>query len=243
VTDPDQRYDPLAERERRLDAAEEYAGRLADAFRRDKQNTGPMEIVLGDRCVHRRLGEARRTAHRELRRADQPAQLEPPDYGVASRCIVDRASLDGTDGLPGVERLINTGQQLRVLPRLPVRLHLVDGRLAILRLRPDAALVVHPSALLDSLSRVFDDLWQQAVPLRQPVAPAGCATADEDERLVALLLLGLTDEAIARQLGVGYRTVQRRIAALMARLGSHSRFQAGVQLALRERNVRPDEPA
>jgi hypothetical protein len=241
VTDPDQRYELLAERERRLNAAEEYAGRFADAFR-DTRKAGPMEIVLGDRCVHRRIGEAQRAARRELRRVDQPAQLEPPDYGVASRCIVDRASLEGTDGLSGVERLINTGQQLRVVARLPVRLHLVDGRLAILRLRPDAALVVHPSALLDTLSTVFDDLWQLAVPLRLPAAQSGSA-GDDDERLVALLLLGLTDEAIARQLGVGYRTAQRRIAALMARAGSHTRFQAGVQLALRERNVRPDEPA
>ncbi|MFF4189615.1 IS5 family transposase [Nonomuraea sp. NPDC001831] len=53
----------------------------------------------------------------------------------------------------------------------------------------------------------------------------------DDKRLIALLLTGLTDEAIARQLGIGYRTAQRRIDELMARLGAHTRFQAGVQAA------------
>jgi hypothetical protein len=34
-------------------------------------------------------------------------------------------------------------------------------------------------------------------------------------------------------LGVGYRSAQRRVAALMAALEAHTRFQAGVQAALR----------
>jgi DNA-binding NarL/FixJ family response regulator len=56
------------------------------------------------------------------------------------------------------------------------------------------------------------------------------------QRLIALLLSGLTDQAVARQLGIGYRTAQRRIAALMAELGASTRFQAGVQAALRARD-------
>ena len=48
-------------------------------------------------------------------------------------------------------------------------------------------------------------------------------------------LSGLTDEAIARQLGLSHRTVQRRVAAFMADLGAHTRFQAGVKAALQQR--------
>ncbi|MER5700912.1 helix-turn-helix domain-containing protein [Micromonospora sp. NPDC002296] len=55
-----------------------------------------------------------------------------------------------------------------------------------------------------------------------------------EERLIALLLSGITDEAIARHLGISYRTAQRHIAALMAGLGADTRFQAGVQAAFRE---------
>ncbi|NBE83550.1 helix-turn-helix domain-containing protein [Micromonospora rubida] len=58
--------------------------------------------------------------------------------------------------------------------------------------------------------------------------------AVSEERLIALLLSGITDEAIARHLGISYRTAQRHIAALMAGLGADTRFQAGVQAAIRE---------
>ena len=49
------------------------------------------------------------------------------------------------------------------------------------------------------------------------------------EGLLTMLSAGMTDEAIARQLGVSARTVQRRISDLMETLGSRNRFQAGVQ--------------
>jgi len=68
---------------------------------------------------------------------------------------------------------------------------------------------------------------------RPPKArPAG--TPDESTRaLLALLAAGLTDEAIARSLGISLRTVQRRIHDLMETLGATTRFQAG--MAARER--------
>ncbi|MFD0634820.1 LuxR C-terminal-related transcriptional regulator [Catenulispora yoronensis] len=39
----------------------------------------------------------------------------------------------------------------------------------------------------------------------------------------------MTDEAIARQLHISARTVQRRVSVLMEELGARNRFQAGVQ--------------
>ncbi|MET8569970.1 hypothetical protein [Streptomyces sp. NPDC004783] len=48
-----------------------------------------------------------------------------------------------------------------------------------------------------------------------------------DRRIVALPHVGLTDAAIARQLGLGHRIVQRRLQALMARVGAATRFPLG----------------
>jgi DNA-binding NarL/FixJ family response regulator len=45
--------------------------------------------------------------------------------------------------------------------------------------------------------------------------------------------MGMPDETIARQLGIGHRTVQRRVQTLLTRLGAASRFQAGVLAASR----------
>ncbi|POX65512.1 hypothetical protein C3481_16365, partial [Microbacterium sp. Ru50] len=64
---------------------------------------------------------------------------------------------------------------------------------------------------------------------------------EEEWRIVSLLGLGLPDEAIARHLGIGHRTVQRRVQALLVRLGAASRFQAGV-LAARRGWWTPDDP-
>ena len=54
---------------------------------------------------------------------------------------------------------------------------------------------------------------------------------DEERRIVGLLAEGLTDDAIARRLGLTRRTCRRRIRVLMERLGARSRFQAGALAA------------
>jgi DNA-binding NarL/FixJ family response regulator len=125
-----------------------------------------------------------------------------------------------------------------VLPGLPLRLYLADNNIAAIPLRSstvDSMLVVYPSALLGALVALFDGLWRRALPLHS--TPAG-RTAASSQRLITLLLSGLTDEAIARQLGLSHRTVQRHVANLMTELGAHTRFQAGVQAALRESRPR-----
>jgi DNA-binding CsgD family transcriptional regulator len=51
--------------------------------------------------------------------------------------------------------------------------------------------------------------------------------------LLTLLTAGMTDDAIARRLGVSARTVQRRVSELMENLGARTRFQAGAQAVRR----------
>ncbi|MFD0381698.1 response regulator transcription factor [Streptomyces stramineus] len=54
-----------------------------------------------------------------------------------------------------------------------------------------------------------------------------------DRQILTLMASGATDDAIARRLGLGRRTVVRRVSALLAMLGATTRFQAGVQAARR----------
>ena len=61
-----------------------------------------------------------------------------------------------------------------------------------------------------------------------PEPTLGTPTAVERE-LLALVGLGLTDQAIARQLGLSERTIQRMMSAIMTRLDATTRFQAGVR--------------
>ncbi|MGE9808556.1 MULTISPECIES: hypothetical protein [unclassified Janibacter] len=86
---------------------------------------------------------------------------------------------------------------------------------------PPYVLIRHPLAVR-AFAELFDVAWSSAVP---PID-----MDDQDDRLIALLGLGVKDEAIARQLGLGLRTVRRRVAQLMDARGVHTRFQLGVAL-------------
>jgi DNA-binding CsgD family transcriptional regulator len=254
----------LREHEERLEAARRHLSLLEAVYQDRAARRDPatiVEVVTGRHAVRQRLVQIRRTVRTAVRCLDRPPYLDDDrDEGAAEllrrgsgrdaqaggraivyRTIYDRTSLDHPGALAAMERLIQAGQQARLLSEVPVKLYLADDRLALLPLAGyDSAVVVHPSALLDALGKLFDALWQRALPPHTPTSRAASRAgrrqpvrlANEQQRLITLLLSGLTDEAIARQLGVGYRTVQRRVADLMDSLGAHSRFQAGAQAAL-----------
>ncbi|SIQ16272.1 helix-turn-helix transcriptional regulator [Micromonospora avicenniae] len=253
AVDPEVALDaPIRAYERRLQAAREHLHRLAAVHRADRSltdSTAVLEVVSGREAVLERLHRLRRTAETEILCLDKPPYLDGAGTtsggiellrrGVRSRTIYERSSLEQPGALHGLEQLVAAGQQARVLPTLPLKLYLADGRYGLLIRRPDddggSAVLLRPCALLDALGHLFEGLWRSALPLQPAaVAPPSHRPPVEHRRLIALLLSGLTDEAIARQLGVGYRTAQRHIATLMASLGARTRFQAGVQAARRE---------
>lgn len=237
---------------------EEAAAYVADLVtRHGDRGTGSgtpslVEVVTGHRAVRQRLTQLERGSRREMCSLHSLAGGDGAGVSldvrglvereISVRTVYDRRSIELPEGFPRIERAIDAGERARV-GAVPTTLLVVDGRLAFLPLQRqqaavEAAMVVHPSGLLDALVALFDELWRRAVPLPTVSNDAGREPATRprstgEERLIALLLSGLTDQAIGRQLGVGHRTVQRRVAALAGDLGAHSRFQAGVQVALR----------
>jgi Bacterial regulatory proteins, luxR family len=164
--------------------------------------------------------------------------------GVTYRRIYDRSMFDEADQARMLLDGVSGGEHARVMTSVPMKLFVVDGRHALVALEKgseaiNSAVVIHPSSLLEALTRLFDSLWQRAVPISQPAGraqPAGTdpdAPSRHDTTLLTLLATGLTDEAIARQLDVSQRTVQRYIRGLMDRLGADTRFQAGLQAGRR----------
>lgn len=84
------------------------------------------------------------------------------------------------------------------------------------------------SAGLRRLSGLCETLWRSSSP--HPEASRQRYSA-RSRRVIELLAEGLTDEAVARRLGVSVRTVRTDTAATMARFAASSRFQAGVRAA------------
>jgi len=150
--------------------------------------------------------------------------------GVRYQAVVDRRALDAPGMTEDVMASVAAGQEIRVVDRVPVKLVIVDRELAMLPLLHNqntapASILLHPSGLLDAVIAFYDALWQRGYPLRPN--PAGPEVDPLDARILALLLSGLTDHAVAGQLGLSLRTLQRRISQLMTKAGVDTRIQLG----------------
>lgn len=197
----------------------------------------PVTVVRGPDALARRFVRAQRAARDEVLilrppNVDHPRiRYEQLARGVAYRTIYDESSLDSAEKLAEARDLAARGEQCRVLGDVPLGLLVTDRRLGLVP-AGDEVFVLHPSALLDGLVTLFETLWQRATPLwtrGRRRRPAGLT--EQDEQLLALSAAGLTDETIARRLGVAQRTVERRMRRVMDRLHARTRFQAGMQAA------------
>ncbi|HYQ68523.1 helix-turn-helix transcriptional regulator [Actinophytocola sp.] len=156
--------------------------------------------------------------------------------GVSYRVLYHRAVYDDTDLFAGMTRMIERGEDARVLADHPVKLLIGDDRIALLvpepeRVGVEGSLVVHASGLLGAFAGLFETLWTLGVPVS--AATPATELSEKDRQVITLMAAGLTDEAIARRLSLSRRTVVRRITELLDRLGATTRFQAGVQAANR----------
>lgn len=246
----------LLARERDIHRVRALSERLTERHRearRGRDSSSLIEVVTGRDGVARCGQQLFNRAEREIRGIDAPPYAQASDgervnsanvvadRSVRSRFIHARDTLSMPGTMERVEADIAAGEEVRFLPEAPMKLIIADDQAALIPLLAtpqvlDACILVHPSALLDALSTLFESLWSQAQPYMPgrsaPVGPDEFVN-EEERRIISLLAMGLPDETIARQLGIGHRTVQRRVQALLGRLGAASRFQAGVLLASR----------
>ncbi|WP_217547204.1 response regulator transcription factor [Streptomyces sp. GbtcB6] len=206
-----------------------------------------IEVASGEGAIAARLEEMYARAEHEVCLFDTPPYLAPPapqvnlqadllKRGIVSRGVYAASGLEDPNTLSRAWKMVELGEQARVLPSVPLKLLVVDGRRAMLPLTSSAAggycaVVVWHSAVTEALQKLFELAWQQATPLGRP---EGNGELSEDEQtLTRLLGAGMKDEAVARHLGVSLRTLRRRVSDLQERLGAASRFQLGLRAAQR----------
>ncbi|MEU0478592.1 helix-turn-helix transcriptional regulator [Streptosporangium sp. NPDC006013] len=119
--------------------------------------------------------------------------------------------------------------ELRVDPLISERFLMIDGLVAMTGHTSRMAVVRTP-ALVTLLGELFERVWSQAAPRRREREPLSSLT-DQERTVLRMSAEGLTDEVIARHLGLTSRTVRRHMATAMERVGAQSRFQAGVRIA------------
>ncbi|ATL31402.1 helix-turn-helix transcriptional regulator [Streptomyces formicae] len=222
--------------------AEEYRAQAAEPTVHDL-----VEVVTGAAAVSQRFLQLQLGASDEVcalvtgrpiavSGMENSAEEQAAGRGVSYRVVVERSVLDLPTGLTELSAAIGRDERVRVVDRVPTKLVIADGSLAMVpltsRTAEPAALVVHASGLLESLAGLFEAVWRDALPLRigedgmlaedAPEAPDGT-----DLEILSLLLAGLTDASVAKQLDLGLRTVQRRVKRLMELTGVSTRLQLG----------------
>lgn len=185
-------------------------------------------VVRGAEAIAQRFYQAQQCAQEEVLVLDRPpyAVALEARRAVSHRVIYDMASLSE----PG-DLLAARSAGCRMLRDVPLKLLVVDRRTGLLPTGPDVLVEIGPSNLLNGLLRLFELLWQQATPLT-PSTSEGPLTSD-DRQLLSLAAAGLTDQAIARRLGVAQRTVERRMQRILKTLDATTRFQAGLRAGQR----------
>lgn len=136
---------------------------------------------------------------------------------------------------------------------VPMKLVLVDAAVAFTpapaSYAPDQetrATLVHHPIMVEALQSLFEAVWHRSLPI--DTTSHGVFTDPRRDLLVALLMSGATDVAIANQLNVTERSVRRWISTLMEELDVQTRLQLGAALARTEalrkdsRRLRDDNP-
>ena len=241
-------------RQREVDRLRAAAESLVSEYRdRPGATAESLQVLVGAAEVTRAAVALAGEAQRVVRGLDRGPYFSPgplPDdaqdrssgRGVAWRVIYEGESMRrDAEGRPDIGA--SPGEQSRVLPRLPFKMIVIDDLAALIALPPDGmavgadadvpsggeGLLVRGSLLVGALIRLFEQQWDLAVPVGEDTSELD----EEDRRLLALLSVGMTDEAMARHIGLSRRTVQRRLADLSWTVGAESRFQLGAEASRR----------
>ncbi|MFC4900469.1 helix-turn-helix domain-containing protein [Streptosporangium amethystogenes subsp. fukuiense] len=241
----------LLRHQQALDWARREVERLSEEYRDNarRRDAGLLVEVLPNRVALReQLDHLQDNARHEVlyfcrgRATVMPAEendAEPAALrrGVDYRVIYERPLLKEPGMQANVAYGVKLGEQARAVPSLPVRLTVVDREIAVLPLvqetgisEPTAALV-RGGQLLEALMALFESYWERATPLRiteggdltEGMTP--CPLGPDDLYLLSLLVAGVPDKSIATQLGIGQRTVQRRVANIVELAGAQTRTQ------------------
>jgi hypothetical protein len=170
-----------------------------------------------------------------LARVAGAAALAASGRGVRTRLLIEEAAVVRRAGRALVGAAAAAGAAIRATPAVPASLLRVDHSVALGVVDPDAPaglIVLRDPEALRLLDAQFELAWrigiQPAVGRRPEAGPDPV-----DLAVLDALASGRKDEVAARQLGLSVRSLRRRVAQLMARLGAASRFEAGVRAAER----------
>ncbi|MEV6971500.1 LuxR family transcriptional regulator [Hamadaea sp. NPDC051192] len=239
----------IAERQRQIEATRATIAGIAAAY--DDSDQYELATRLdGLDAVRERLTELARTTRFEClsfttgaaqtpdtMEAEKPLNQVALESGVEMRNVYQESFRNDPGTLAHARWMASLGSRSRTVATLPMRLVIIDREIAIVPIDPSdgavGALELRSPGVVAGLVALFEQVWHSGTPFGDvpPVDANGLLPQERD--LLRLLAAGHTDESAARKLAISLRGVQRLMTTLTTRLGSASRFQAGVEAARR----------
>jgi DNA-binding NarL/FixJ family response regulator len=160
------------------------------------------------------------------------AAASPLDRALVARGVRLRTlGFAPRDGSP--DRPLVAGGEHRRAENLPLKLMVFDRRNALFPADPAdfeaGAIEIDDPDAVAQLTQLFYRIWH-AVPHPRDLEVPPIVLTSRDHRIVSLLAAGLSEEAVAIELGISRRTVAYALRALMDRLGVENRFQLALLL-------------
>ncbi|MCX5166481.1 helix-turn-helix domain-containing protein [Streptomyces antibioticus] len=213
-----------------------------------------LEVITGAEALRQQLRQIQNSAQHEMLwfckahyvampSGSNAEEFEALARGVRYRALYETAFFDDEGAVDNVVAGMRAGEVARSAPHLPLRLAIADRSVALFPLVPGGpagspseptTALVRDSNLLSALIALFERYWQDAVPLRldgsdqageNGEAGSPSPLSPVDQKLLSLLVAGVTDKAIASQLGLSRRTVQRHIQRMMELADAETRMQ------------------
>lgn len=152
--------------------------------------------------------------------------LAPGDYGI--RYLFHHSAIDDPKDRAVLDHMIGIGITVRLAPRIPSWFYVDQSAFAAFPTTwgadsPVGMAIIYASPIVRAMHTLFESLWATGVPYPH--------TAEGWQSVLELLGEGKTDEQVAEILGIGLRTVRRRIADAMDEFGTASRFELGAAWA------------
>jgi hypothetical protein len=233
-----------------LSVAETSVALLTEIFRRDLSHADVgelVEVVLGAEAVGARFLQLELSAREEVcafvdaspvavNPEDNRAEEQALHRGVTFRVIMERAAFEDEATAVEARQALGANALVRSVERVPTKLLVTDKAVAMAPLSvrgyDAAAVVIRAPSLVQSLVTLFESVWSSGIPIVLDaddgiIEGPGSGPDALDVAMLSLMLSGLTDDAVGKQLGMSGRTVQRRLRALMDLTGATSRMQLG----------------
>jgi len=191
-----------------------------------------VEVVSGGAAQARRIAELEESARdtvdvfqsgfNTVTSVEQSIAEDDRTVGHTYRVVVDAAFLKETAAVRALDERVASGHRVRVVDHPLVKLAVADGEVAMMQLDASTSLVLR-GPLVRLATELFDSTWRRS----RPYLREGDGLSRDDRQLLQLMMSGLTDAAMASQLGSSPRTVQRRLRALMDTAEVSTRMQLG----------------